>query len=840
MKNTFLSRLLAGAVVIATLTVSLVPSQLVGLLGAKVAEAAAVNLIVDGNFNQDINQNWKLWTGANSSRSYILARGYQSPLGYGPYSLSVSATGASASIYDAGISSVGVNQFSVEAGRAYVLSFQAKASAPVKVAMSLEDTSTYQAVTEQKEFALETKWLKYQILFTPSASGQASLVMAVGALPDGAALYIDNLNLFENNSTLTTTQVSGYIGDQDRRLAIVNGNLYSVDEIKVELPYSNAATGEIGVKQFPIKNIVKSVALFDVPEQTFSGIGKVYAAGSLIGQFDYQVLVKINDFSPNPVRVDEDLVIYGTGFTPDKESNFVVVKILNSEGKLVEKWLKPHAIDGKLTQLVVKLPAGILNGKLNVRNYYNNASGAGIEMKSNELSYAVKPVIYQLTWSNPGYEQIGDKIAITGKGLATKPVVYFYDEAGQYISKANATIKSVNEAGNYEVIEVVTPRHLNKLQVTVKSGYYESDKADALTYSARPMLTAIKTRTARKLPGTNIAIAAAKPGSVIRIIGQGFKNASQITVNFPALNDSTVKAYVGVDKIDSKGTWFDVVVPKEAQSGQVSISVNEQESNQVSLEIIPNVISVTPLVPSPGEEMTFWTNGVGLDLEQAVVHFQLNNKTSVTVKPISLTESGYGDVIVRVVAPKAIASDSSAIKIQYGYWLSNESYGLQTDPYIERAALDLDNRVLTISGHGFSNVAAGNIINYKYADGTVVAPKVKLLGVTPNSEGQEIKIQILDSYYYGYVSVTVGEKTSNEVNIGPAVITRIERRVQFVAAENRVMGVLYISGRNFGPQGDVKVGEVWAKTHYRSNTFIIAVVEQADIYKNPVVVTKAQ
>lgn len=837
-KKTFRFSLLSGALAIVTLVVSLLPMQALELIGAKSASAAALSLIVDNSFNQDINQNWNLWKSADSVRSYVLARGYQSPFGYGPYSLSVSAAGAGTSVYDAGIVSIGASQFTVNADKPYILSFQAKASTPTTIDIRLENVSTYQVVSLQREVAISTGWVKYQLMITPTASGKTSLNIAVGALPDGATLYIDNLNLFESNATLSTSKVSGYIGDQNKSVNIVNGNLYSPDEIKIELPYSDATTGTVGIKQFSVKNIKNSTATFDIPESTFSGIGKVYAAGSLIGQFEYQVLIKIKEFSPNPVSVDEDLVIYGTGFTPDKANNFVAIKTMDAQGKIIEKWLTPHTIDSKLTQLVVKLPAGITNSQLSVRNYYSNIAGVSVEMKSNELGYNIKPMIYHLDWSNPGYEQIGDKIAITGKGLVTRPIINFYDESGKFISKVNATVKSINETS--ETIEAPTPRQLNKLQVTVKVGNYESDKADALTYSARPLLTMIKSATSRKLPGNNATIAAAQSGSTIRLTGQGFNNANPIQVNFPALHDSIIKTYVTIDKIDPKGNWLDVVVPKEAQSGQVSITVNDQESNQVSLEIIPNVISATPLIPSPGEEMTFWTNGVGLDLEQAVIHFQLNNKEEVLVKPTSLTESGYGDVIVKVIAPKAIASDSSAVKVQYGYWLSNQSYGLQTDPYIERASIDPDTHILIIKGYGFSNVITGNKINYKYADGTVVTPKVKVLNVTTTNEGQEIKIQILDSYYYGYVSVEVGDKTSNEVNIGPAVITRIERRIQFVAAENRVMGVLYISGRNFGAKGDVKVGDVWAKTHYRSNTFAIAVVEQTDVYKNPVIITKAQ
>jgi hypothetical protein len=70
------------------------------------------------------------------------------------------------------------------------------------------------------------------------------------------------------------------------------------------------------------------------------------------------------------------------------------------------------------------------------------------------------------------------------------------------------------------------------------------------------------------------------------------------------------------------------------------------------------------------------------------------------------------------------------------------------------------------------------------------------------------------------------------------MVRRIEKRTQYVKTLDRIMGVVYISGINMGTEGDVKVGDVWAETHYRSNTFIIAVVENEDLYKTPVIVTK--
>lgn len=113
-----------------------------------------------------------------------------------------------------------------------------------------------------------------------------------------------------------------------------------------------------------------------------------------------------------------------------------------------------------------------------------------------------------------------------------------------------------------------------------------------------------------------------------------------------------------------------------------------------------------------------------------------------------------------------------------------------------------------------------------------------MLGVYSTEEGQEIRVQILDDYYYGYVSVTVGGATSNEANFGPVSIRKLTRRIEFIESVGQEMGVLYISGYNFGSEGGVLAGDHWADIHYRSDFFIIAVVDQQYVYDNPVIVAR--
>jgi hypothetical protein len=165
---------------------------------------------------------------------------------------------------------------------------------------------------------------------------------------------------------------------------------------------------------------------------------------------------------------------------------------------------------------------------------------------------------------------------------------------------------------------------------------------------------------------------------------------------------------------------------------------------------------------------------------------------------------------------------------------------LNVRPHIIRAGINLDNKILSIVGYGFSISPKENIITYTYSDEgqTVIDPKVRVLGVYPVEEGQEIRVQILDDYYFGHVSVQVGEYTSNEANFGPITISRIVRRVEFIEGAGADMGVLYISGYNFGDGGGVNVGGNWAEVHYRSDYFIIAVVPEENLWDGPVLVAR--
>lgn len=802
------------------------------------AIAAITNLIKNPSFEQTIETNWSIWKETGSSRTYELFRSYDVPYAFGSYSAAIEAIGSPASRFSAGFVTKDASSFNLDVNKNYYLTFYAKASTPTNISVFLEKSLTYEAITEIKEASLNTEWQKFTIQFKPNTTSASLLSVVYGDMPNGSTVYFDGINLFENNIILNTKEIIGFAGEKNKSLSITGIANISSSDIQVELPYFDEQTDTITNKKFYPNKISTENIYFDIEEQTFSGIGKVIIYGSEVGQFNYIIKPKITEFSPSLVRADEDLVIYGSGFNPSLENNFIVLKYISTDGKIYDKWLKASFIDSKLTQLVVKLPAGIASGNINVRTSFRNTQEKDIINVSNSLNYNIMPVIFGVTFSKRGYDQVGYNIQIKGKGIAHNSKVNFYDEGNKKIASYKPTIFSIDEASGVEVIEVKTPKIINKLKVTVMAGSNESEKAQALEYSARPILNTISSKKYRTTSAGQSKIQAAKVGEIITLKGNGFKSIASSTpiVEFQGIN-KRIKINIDSNNVDINGTWIKVQVPNGAQNGYITVIHNNQWSNSLPIEIIPTIVSIYPAEINPGYEMSIVANGVGLYADLAKVNFYLNKKQEASIKPKSLEASG-DNVIIKVNAPRTISSKYTSIKLSYGNWINDETYNITANPVITSAGINLDSKILTVRGHGFSTVAKENVITYMYADHTVITPKVKVLGVYSTSEGQEIRIQILDSYYYGYVKVSVSGQDSNEASFGPVMINKVERRIQFVKNEGRVMGVLYISGTNFGSTGDVKVGDVWAKTHYRTNNFIIAVVEQDQLYNNPVIVTK--
>lgn len=799
---------------------------------------AATNLIKSGSFEDNIDNYWADWTDPASVRTHEMYRAYDAPIGSGSYSLAIDAHGAPDQAFSAILSSkTNTNAFQIDMTKNYYLVFYAKANQNLDIIAYLQRTDTYNQITNFHARSVGTTWQKYVINLSPTATTEAVLAFVHGDMPDGASLYLDGVQVIESDLQLLTKEIKTYNGDNNKFLKINNIGTFIENDIEIELPYYNNLTSEAATIRIHPKSMNATGVYFDPPLQTFGGIGRLYVQSAYIGDFDYNVQTKISNFHPVLVRINEDVVVSGSGFSPLNGSTFLKVDYIGNDNNKQKLWIAPDSVDSGLSQMSFKLPAGVVPGEMQVQTSFIGVDGTEKINKSNSLAYKLKPIVYATEWSMRGYEHVGDKLKIEGVGLGRSPIVNFYDNEGNKIDSIKAAVLNTGEV---EIIEVATTKKMNDFSITVTAGGVESDSSASLSYTAKAKLDYIKSKNSRTIYSTNEKIQAAKVGEVITLGGLGFlSNTGNVTnVVFQGYG-SRIAVPVPVENIDSAGKTLKVAVPSGAQNGYINVVVNGQDSNYRAIEIIPTIVSISPNPVVPGQDIQIAATGVSDNLYLAKVNFKLTNNEIVEVVPYAINVR-LTDTIVYAKAPMAISSSYSSINLQYDRWIDTEKSVLNVRPHIISASINLDNKILSIKGYGFSINPKENIITYMYADEghTVINPKIKMLGVYPTEEGQEIRVQILDDYYYGNVIVQVGGYTSNEMEFGPAKIHKIARRVEYVAANNAVMGVLYISGYNFGSGGGVQVGAHWAEVHYRTEFFIIAVIDQQYLYDNPVIVAR--
>lgn len=796
---------------------------------------AGTNLIKGGSFETDLYTSWGIWQN-DASRQYTLFRSYEPAFGQGSYAAGVEVTGPSGSRASAGLVGSKANAFLMEPGKQYWLRYYAKASAPSKLSVYLENSSTYAPRTPLFEQSIATDYAEYSQIVVPeiTVAEPGLFVFAFGDIAAGTTLYLDGVSLIELSSKLATTEVRGLIGDKKKPLQFNNLSYLTESDIEVELPYYNATKGQAEKKKFRVDSMAGSVAYFSFYPQTFSGVATVYVKGQPVGQFNYNVTPKIVELIPSMLEASQDATIQVTGFSPLADTSFVVVRAMDKTGKQWDRWLKPTRFDAQLNHVTVKLPSGVVSGSMFMQSSFQNMAGKSAENRSASIAYRVKPVIYKMVWSQRGYDQVGDKLLIYGKGIANHPLVTYWDGQGKAIGSQSAKVVDIFE--NEELIEVNALKNANSATVTVTVSGVVSDKGQALSYLAKPRLKTIVAKNSRFSTQTVERLPAAAIGETITLTADGINpDASSTTViEFQGygqrITAPVTKQSAGV---------ITVTVPTNAQTGFVAIIMNGQKSNYLPLEIIPKIVSIAPDPIQPGQAMSITAYGVGGNKSLTKVIFNLTSSEKLEVTPEAVTVGANGTV-VSLTAPLAISNKYSSINLRYDRWQDDGKVSLSVRPTITDAQIDLNTGILTIRGYGFSINPQENKITYKYADQnhTVISPRVQMMGVYPTVDGQEIRIKMLDSYHYGYVSVMVGEYASNEADFGPVSIRKIVRSVEYVKELDRVTGVVYIYGYNFGTEGGVRVGTTWAETIYRSEFYIVAAIDQTLLNSGPVIVTK--
>ncbi len=316
----------------------------------------------------------------------------------------------------------------------------------------------------------------------------------------------------------------------------------------------------------------------------------------------------IHSLSSTGATIGTVLTINGTGFDPTPENNAVFFGTT------------PAVVSAaQANQLTVTVPPGIW-GTRNVTVQVGSQTSAA-------SAFAVKP---QITDTTPNKGIPGIFITLYGTGFDPTPANNKVKFGSIFLGQATAT---VTQATTTSLKVVVFPVIVGNLPVTVQVGDQISD--GSIFESVFPPAITSLSQTSGSI------------GTSIQINGENFgPTPASNTVKFGSIN-ATVTA--------ANANQLTVTVPDGAIGAQaVTVSYDDNTSNNITFTGVPTLSSFTPTTASAGEEVTI--TGTGLTPSPSVTFAGLAativgtpTSTSIKVKvPGSLIDWGAKQIAVTV------------------------------------------------------------------------------------------------------------------------------------------------------------------------------------------------
>lgn len=276
----------------------------------------------------------------------------------------------------------------------------------------------------------------------------------------------------------------------------------------------------------------KTLIILKVPDGAESGKLSLSVNGVKSNAADFVVLPQVASITPITAKIGNEITITGSGFGNQQGTSFVTIG--NKNASVYNKWTS--------SEIKVKIPNGVTSFTVSVTVAGN---------KSNELDFKVIPDILSLT---PTSAKIGDEITIKGTG--------FGDAQGASIVSFNSAdaVDFVSWADEEIKVKVPVGAKTGKLSVTVNI-----QKSDEVDFTVLPFISAINP-------------VSAEIGAEITLTG----------TSFGATRGTSVVSFTGADVSEYK-SWVDteikVKVPVGATTGKLSVTVNNQKSNEFDFTV---------------------------------------------------------------------------------------------------------------------------------------------------------------------------------------------------------------------------------------------------------------
>ena len=327
-------------------------------------------------------------------------------------------------------------------------------------------------------------------------------------------------------------------------------------------------------------------------------------------EVDFIIIPQIMTINPDTAYVGDNIAIGGISFESVQGISFVNFNGTNST--TYSNWSS--------NEINVQVPLDATSGKV-----YTSIKG----VKSNELNFIVKPKISNIFPTNV---QIGDILTITGTGFGTSGssnVVMLNSLVVLNFIKWSSTeikIKIPDEAGSGKISVIINDQKSNEVDFSVK------------------------------LSITHFVPNNGSVGDTITIYGTGFGSVQ---------NNSKV-SFQGSDAteyVNWKENEIKVRIPKDAESGMLSVTSANIKSNEYNFTIIPYIESISPYFGKAGDIITIKGTGFAASRGSGQATFNATNgsdyiswsSTEIKVKVLPGEDSIRVEVIINYQKSNALS-----------------------------------------------------------------------------------------------------------------------------------------------------------------------------------------
>lgn len=455
----------------------------------------------------------------------------------------------------------------------------------------------------------------------------------------------------------------------------------------------------------------------------------VTVAGVKSNGLDFAILPTIFSLSSTSFKIGDTLSIKGTSFGFAKDTCLVYFND--------KKFSAFILMNDSLIKL--KVPAGVVSGKI----YMTTKS-----IKSNELDFSILP---QITKVAPTSAAIDDQILITGTGFgASGSSNFIYFNA---LETAKFTKWTDTEIG------LAVPNGATSGKLSIKVNNVKSNEVD---FTVIHKLISISPKNSGKI------------GDEIAIIGTNFgisQGASYINLNNLKITD--IKSW--------SDTEIKLIIPTNANTGKISVTINGIISNELQLSIIPDIKSINPTSAAFGGTVTI--AGTGFNEVQGTGF-------------VAFTRANANEYVnwnsTQIVCKVPNGSRSGKLSVTSGDQKSNEvdfSLLLSMTGIFPTSGVAGDE--ITILGVSFGDTKGSSFVSF---NGTNAIDYISWTDT-------EIHVKVPANATTGKLSVTVGSTKSNEVDF-----TLTPQLTSITPSSANIGEFVSLSGNNFGTsQGTGKV-----------------------------------